>query len=122
MHNHNSTQEKIKSTTLSNKIYLNQIDILYRQTPIVLTVNVVNSSLVALLLASYMKQALWLIFLALTLLLTALRVIGWKFYWSRAIAVRSTPKWAIIATMGSGLSGLLWGAGSALLLPDSLGE
>jgi signal transduction histidine kinase/CheY-like chemotaxis protein len=122
MHNHNSTQEKIKSTTLSNKIYLNQIDTLYRQTPIVLTVNVVNSSLVALLLASYMKQALWLIFLALTLLLTALRVIGWKFYWSRAISVRSTPKWAIIATMGSGLSGLLWGAGSALLLPDSLVE
>jgi signal transduction histidine kinase/CheY-like chemotaxis protein len=50
------------------------------------------------------------------------RMIGWKVYRARAAAVRSTPRWAIIATMGSGLSGLLWGAGSALLLPDSLVE
>jgi signal transduction histidine kinase/CheY-like chemotaxis protein len=85
-------------------------------------VNIVNSSLVALLLASYMGQALWLIFLALTFLLTALRMIGWKFYRSLPLSVQSRPKWAIIATMGSGLSGLLWGAGSALLLPDSLVE
>ena len=88
----------------------------------VLTVNVVNSSLVAMVLAPYKGQALWLIFLALTLLLTAVRMIGWKIYWSCTAAVRPTVKWAIFATVGSGLSGLLWGAGSALLLPDSLVE
>jgi len=119
MKNHHQTQEDLNVT---KQIYSSQIDTLYQQTPMILIVNVVNSSLVALMLASYMGQALWLIFLALTLLLTLIRVIGWKFYWSRVAAVRSTPKWAIIATMGSGLSGLLWGAGSALLLPDSLGE
>ena len=107
---------------VSNKIYTTQIDILYRQTPIVLIVNVLNSSLVAVVLASYMKQARWLIFLALTVLLTVMRVIVWKFYCSRATAIRPRSKWAITATMGSGLSGLLWGAGSALLLPDSLVE
>jgi signal transduction histidine kinase/CheY-like chemotaxis protein len=106
----------------TNDIYFAQIDTLYRQTPMVLIVNVVNSSLVAIVLASYMGQSLWLIFLALTLLLTLVRMIGWKFYWSRSVAARSTPKWAFFATLGSGLSGLLWGAGSALLLPDSLVE
>ena len=122
MKNHHRTQQKIKSIDSSEEIYISQIDTLYQQIPIVLTVNAVNSSLVAVVLASYMGQALWLIFLAATLLLTVVRMIGWRVYWSRAAAVRSTPRWAIIATMESGLSGLLWGAGSALLLPDSLVE
>jgi signal transduction histidine kinase/CheY-like chemotaxis protein len=122
MQNHHPTQEEITPTDTAHEIFISQIYNLYQQTPIVLTVNAVNSSLVAVVLASYMGQTLWLIFLALTLLLTVVRMIGWKFYWCRAAAARSTPKWAIFATMGSGLSGLLWGAGSALLLPDSLGE
>jgi signal transduction histidine kinase/ActR/RegA family two-component response regulator len=122
MKNHHWAPAKSESNDFNNEIYISQIDTLYKQIPIVLTVNVVNSSLVAVVLASYMGQALWLIFLALTLLLTVVRMIGWKVYWSRAAAVRSTPRWAIIATMGSGLSGLLWGTGSALLLPDSLVE
>jgi signal transduction histidine kinase/ActR/RegA family two-component response regulator len=122
MKNHHPASEEFKSIHVTNEIYSTLIDTLYRQTPMVLIVNVLNSSLVAVVLASYMRQALWLIFLALTVLLTVIRVIGWKFYWSRAVAIPPTPKWAIIATIGSGLSGLLWGAGSALLLPDSLVE
>jgi len=122
MQNHHPAQAEITPTDTTREVFISQIENLYQQTPIVLTVNAVNSSLVAVVLASYMGQTLWLIFLALTLLLTVVRMIGWKFYWCRAAAVRSTPKWAIIATMGSGLSGLLWGAGSALLLPDSLVE
>jgi signal transduction histidine kinase/CheY-like chemotaxis protein len=49
-------------------------------------------------------------------------MIGWKIYWSCAETVRSMMKWAVFATLGSGLLGVLWGAGSALLLPDSLVE
>ena len=119
---HHQTQGEILSIDTNREIYEAQIDTLYQQTPMVLTVNLLNSSLVAVVLTSYMGQALWLMFLALTLLLTAIRIIGWKFYRSRAAAVRSTAKWGIFATVGSGLSGLLWGAGSALLLPDSLVE
>jgi hypothetical protein len=115
-------QAEKKSISQTRKIYRAQIDTLYQQLPIVLTVNAVNSSLVAVVLASYMGQALWLIFLVLTLILTVIRLIGWRIYRSRAATVLSTPKWAIIGTIGSGLSGLLWGAGSAFLLPDSLVE
>ena len=122
MKNHHSAQKGIKLFDVTKEIYVSQIDTLYHQTPMVLTVNLVNSSLVAVVLASYMGQGLWLIFLALTLLLSAIHITGWKIYWSCAETVRSTVKWAIFATLGSGLSGLLWGAGSALLLPDSLVE
>ena len=122
MKHYHSAQEGATPFDTTAKIYMSQIDTLYQQTPMVLTVNIINSSLVAVVLASYMGQALWLIFLVLTLLLAAIHMIGWKIYWSRAETVRSTVKWAIFATLGSGFSGLLWGAGSALLLPDSLVE
>jgi hypothetical protein len=119
---HHQTQGKIIPIDTNREIYEAQIDTLYQQTPMVLTVNLLNSALVAVVLTSGMGHAVWLMFLALTLLLTVIRMIGWKFYGSRAAAVRSTAKWGIFATVGSGLSGLLWGAGSALLLPDSLVE
>jgi len=104
------------------KVYINQIDNLYSQIPIVLIVDLVNSSLVTLILVSYLGQKSWFVFLTLTIILTLLRMISWKIYISRTTMVGSAPKWAIIATIGSGLSGLLWGVSSALLLPDSLVE
>jgi signal transduction histidine kinase/ActR/RegA family two-component response regulator len=88
----------------------------------VLTVNVVNSALVAIVLASYLGQLRWLIFLALTIVWTGARAFGWIIYRHRASTAQSSAKWAIFATIGSGLSGLLWGAGSALLLPENLVE
>ena len=112
----------MKRTHVSREIYSARIDALYQQTPIVLTVNIVNSALVAAVLASYMGQTLCLIFLVLTIAVTGMRVIGWNLYHSGAKSVKCTAKWAVFATVGSGLSGLLWGAGSAVLLPGNLVE
>src|ERR1700682_3919888 len=105
---------------IKNGIYAAQIQALYQHTPMVLTVNVVNSALVAIVLASYMGQTQWLVFLALTIAVTGARVFGWSRYRHRVEAAQPTPKWAISATFGSGMSGLLWGMGSAFLLPDNL--
>jgi signal transduction histidine kinase/CheY-like chemotaxis protein len=88
----------------------------------VLTVNLVNSALVAVVLALYSGETPWLIFLVLTVALTALRLIGWRQYYSRLQAGAATAKWAILAIAGSGLSGAIWGGGSALLLPGNLVE
>ena len=88
----------------------------------VLAVNVVNSGLVALALASYLQQTRWWIFFGLVTTLTTARAIGWKYYRDHRKSVDLTRLWAIIATVGSGLSGLLWGVGSTMLLPDNLLE
>src|SRR5262245_23982312 len=88
----------------------------------VLTVNMVNSALVSIVLSSYLGQTRWMIFLALTIALTGVRVMGWSRYRRVSRNVEHTTKWAVFATLGSGLSGVLWGAGSALLLPDDLVE
>jgi signal transduction histidine kinase/CheY-like chemotaxis protein len=112
----------VKRIEANNEVYNAQIDRLYHQTPMVLTVNVVNSTLVAVVLASYLGQTPWLIFLVLTLALTAMRLIGWNRYYSRGQSGEARGKYAILAIAGSGFSGILWGAGSALLLPDNLVE
>jgi hypothetical protein len=78
--------------------------------------------LVALVLASYMEQTKWGVFFGLVVTLTGVRAIGWSCYrWGRKPEA-ATTKWAIFATAGSGLSGLLWGVGSTLLLPDNIVE
>jgi signal transduction histidine kinase len=112
----------MKRIIIRNGIYAAQIQALYQHTPTVLIVNMVNSALVAIMLTSYKRQICWLVFLALTVALTAARAVGWTRYRKRREAEESTTKWAMCATLGSGLSGLLWGAGSAFLLPDNLVE
>jgi CheY-like chemotaxis protein len=87
-----------------------------------LVVNMVNSGLVAIVLASYSGQFWWLVFLGLTVALTAVCATGWGRYRHSGGAALSTAKWAMCATVGSGLSGLLWGVSSAFLLPDNLVE
>jgi len=88
----------------------------------VLVVNVVNAALVALVLASYMEQTRWWIFFGLVVTLTGARTIGWSYYRHHRQAVEDKTKWTLFATAGSGLSGLLWGASSILLLPDNIVE
>jgi signal transduction histidine kinase len=107
---------------INHKIYTAQIEALYQHTPMVLAVNVVNSALVALVLASYMEQTRWWVFFGSVVTLTAVRAIGWSRHRHNRKPDEATTKWAIVATAGSGLSGLLWGVGSTLLLPDNIVE
>jgi signal transduction histidine kinase/CheY-like chemotaxis protein len=112
----------VKLADTRDAIFAAQIRALYQHVPIVLLVNVVNSALVAIILASYKGQTWWLVFLALTIALSAAHVFGWARYRPEWGAVKSVTRWAAAATAGSGFSGLLWGVGSALLLPDNLAE
>ena len=107
---------------INHKIYTAQIEALYQHTPMVLAVNVVNSALVALVLASYMEQTRWWVFFGSVVTLTAVRAIGWSRHRHNRKPDEAMTKWAIVATAGSGLSGLLWGVGSILLLSDDIVE
>ena len=115
-------EEKDPQISNRQQVFIAQIRALYRHTPMVLAVNVVNSGLVALALASYLEQTRWWIFFGLVTTLTAARAIGWKYYRDHRKSAHLTRLWAIIATVGSGLSGLLWGVSSTMLLPDNLLE
>ena len=107
---------------INNEIYAAQIRAVYQQTPMVLIVNVVNSALVALILGSYAEHTGWWIFLGLVLTMTGVRAIVWGVYHHHKKPYRPTAIWAQLATLGSGLSGLLWGIGTASLVSDNLVE
>ena len=64
----------VEQRDIDNKISAEQIWALYQHMPMVLAVNVVNSALVALVLASYMEQTRWWIFFGLVVLLTVEKV------------------------------------------------
>jgi signal transduction histidine kinase len=106
----------------NQEIFTAQIRALYRHMPMVLAVNVINSGLVALVLASYLEQTRWWIFFGVVVTLTAARAIGWRYYRRYRKSAGLMAQWAIVATAGSGLSGLVWGASSTLLLPDNMIE
>jgi signal transduction histidine kinase/CheY-like chemotaxis protein len=107
---------------INDEIYTAQIQALYQHIPMVLAVNVANSALVAVVLGSYLEQARWWIFFGLVITLTGLRAIGRICYRHYRQPYETTAKWAIFATAGSSLSGLLWGLGSTLLLSDNILE
>jgi signal transduction histidine kinase/CheY-like chemotaxis protein len=104
------------------EIYTAQIRAVYEHIPMILAVNVVNSALVALVLASYMEQTRWWIFFGSVVALTGVRAAGWGCYRYYYKPPQNTKLWAILGTAGSALSGLLWGVSSTLLLPDNIVE
>jgi len=112
----------VRRSGIASGIFAAQIQALYQHIPMVLTVNVVNSALVAIVLASYRGQVWWLVFLALSVAVSAVRALGWARYRRKPVPPGSVTKWAMSAAIGSAVSGLLWGVGSALLLPDNLVE
>jgi len=83
----------VKLADTTDAIFAAQIRALYQHIPIVLLVNVVNSALVAIILASYKGQTWWLVFLALTIALSGARVSGWARYRRNVGAVKSVVRW-----------------------------
>jgi signal transduction histidine kinase/CheY-like chemotaxis protein len=112
----------VKRSGTASGIFAAQIEALHQHIPMVLLVNVVNSALVAIVLAAYRGQTWWLVFLALSVAVSGARAVGWARYRHKAVTPYSAAKWAISATVGSALSGLIWGTGSAMLLPDNIVE
>ena len=100
-------------------IYAAQIHAVYQHMPMILADHVVNSALVALVLASYMGQTRWWMFFAAVVSLNGVWALGWSWYRHHR---KPTTGWAIFAALASGLSGLLWGGASTLFLSDNIVE
>jgi signal transduction histidine kinase len=111
-----------KRSEIETEIFAAQIRLLYEQSPIVLTINVMNAGLVALVLATYLGEPGWWRFFGLIGALTAARAMLWSRYRSALPRGSATSRWAMLATAGSALSGLIWGVGAALLPADSIVE
>jgi len=89
------TKGNVEQRKFDNEISAAQIWALYQHMPMVLAVNVVNSALVALVLASYTEQTRWWIFFGLVVSLTGVRAAGWRWYRHDPKRVEAKTIWKI---------------------------
>jgi signal transduction histidine kinase len=99
-------------------IYAAKIRSQYQQIPMILTVDIVNAGLIAVVIAGHIDNLRPAAFFGSIVALTLVRAAIWASHRIRP-AITSDQGWAIATTVCSGLSGALWGLGSALLLPQS---
>jgi diguanylate cyclase (GGDEF)-like protein/PAS domain S-box-containing protein len=96
------------------------LDLIYAATPMVQAANVVNATLLAVVIGQVVGGAEVLVWCALMLALAAVRAVAWLKYRRDENRVGRLGRWAFVAVAGSGASGLLWGAAGALFfVPDS---
>jgi signal transduction histidine kinase len=97
-----------------------KIGALYQQIPMVLAVNLLNGALVAGVLSFSLEDMRWWWLFGLIATLTGARGVLWQRYRTRRSDAPDTHRWAVLATIASGMSGAIWGAGSAWLFPDEI--
>jgi hypothetical protein len=113
------TASTFEHRNIDGEIYAAQIHAVYQHVPMILADHVVNSALVALVLASYMGQTRWWTFFMAVALLNGVWALVWSWYRRHR---EPTAAWAMFAAAGSGLSGLLWGTASTLFLSQNIVE
>jgi signal transduction histidine kinase len=90
-----------------------QLSALFRQMPIAFAVNAANAAITAVVLQRLGAGMAPLLWLAAVLLVATSRWVLWRQY--RRQEGDAGPPWSLLATCGSLLAGLCWGAGGALL-------
>ena len=101
----------------TSAVYAEQVRSLFRQIPLALSVNIVNSALVAIVLTPLATRPLLLPwFLSVTLVAIG-RGILWLGYRRAPVQPKNARRWSVLATYGSLLSGLCWGIGGIILFP-----
>ncbi len=100
-------------------IHAERIRAVFQQTPITVLVTVVNASLMTAVLAGPEHERRAYVWLAGVLSLAILRLISCWAYRRARPQPGQLQSWAVVGTCGALASGLLWGGGAVLLLPES---
>ena len=101
----------------TSAVYAEQVRSLFRQIPIALSVNIVNSALVAIVLTPLATRPFLLPWFVSVTLVAIGRGILWLRYRRAPVQPENARRWSRLATCGSLLSGLCWGIGGIILFP-----
>ena len=99
------------------EIRAEQVNAVFRQMPIALTVNAVNAIITAVVLQHFVGVAVPLAWLCLVLLVASGRWALWLRHRRADFGVEDVTQWSWLATCGSLLAGMCWGLGGVLLFP-----
>ena len=105
-------RDDVKRNPITNGIYASQVHALYQQIPTALTDNMVDSALLTNCVGVSSGQIQLADIPRTECSFTAVRTVGWARYQRRQKADANPSKWALCATLRSGLSGLLSGVRS----------
>lgn len=100
------------------EITFEKICLLYKHLPPILAVNIVVSTTMCLGLWSVVSKTALLLWLFLISIVLALRLFSY-FYYQRHFRPEKIKQFSLFLTLGSGITGLLWGIGSVILFPVS---
>jgi diguanylate cyclase (GGDEF)-like protein/PAS domain S-box-containing protein len=102
------------------EVRMELLRLLYGYAPAVLAANVVNGALVLFIFWSVVAQYLLVVWYVLLLATVVARARLWSRYRCEPPSAERADRWGRLATIGSGLSGILWGsAGVLFFVPDS---
>jgi signal transduction histidine kinase len=101
-----------------------QLDALFGQMPIALTVNIINAAITVAVLQRLTQATISLGWFCIVALLTLARWALWRRYRRVRPHVTDISCWSLVAIFGSLLAGLTWGLGGVVLFPtvSSLGQ
>jgi hypothetical protein len=98
-----------------------QLNLLHRILPVVLAANLINGSLIGVLFADRIARPLLTGWWLLMIMMVAVRFGGWLWYRSRSAPEQMHRRCETFSILGSGASGILWGAAGFLFcVPDDL--
>src|SRR6266545_3434902 len=100
---------------VTSAVYAEQVGAVFRQMPIALAVNLVNSTLTAIVLTPIAAGPLPLLWFVSIILVTMGRWSLWRRYHRAPVRPENAHRWSRLATWASLLTGLCWGIGGAFL-------
>ena len=89
--------------------------LLYAYTPVVLVTNAVNGALIVFVFWNVVAKHLLIVWYVLLLATVVARARLWRRYRREPAGGRQVARWGDLAAVGSGASGILWGAAGAFL-------
>jgi signal transduction histidine kinase/ActR/RegA family two-component response regulator len=98
-------------------VRIEQVAATFRQVPIAVVVNIVNTGITAIVLAAISSTKLPFLWFGAATLVSIGGWLLWRRYQRATLQVENVRAWGIRLAAGSLLGGLSWGVGGAVLLP-----
>lgn len=111
--------EHVGETSISDRLFEEQVALLYKHAPLAYTVTVINGAILAYVQSTHISAAVLAIWYGSLMLITVIRaVLAWEF-----VRVRPGPGrirwWYRAFLIGAGVSGTVWGSAAYLLFPEN---
>jgi len=113
------TSNVMNQDVLNQKVYAEQVKLLYASMPAAVVANIVVSVLFIALQWQVIEKTVLFTWLSISIIIIVFRTIFLIFYKRRSPTLNDIPKWGRLFLLGSSASGLILGAAGIYLFPEN---